>query len=622
MSIFKTYEITVDTMKENQNVDIRFSQGDLNTAKLIITILHDGSVLNLVGYAVRLALVKTDGKRVYQDCTIIDGENGVVEVVLSSQTLAIAGVVEGELSISLGENKQIISTKFQFTVEKSIMNNNIVKSMNEIPVLEKAISIANSLTDVDFENLIEVGEGLETFKNQVTNRFNFVTPEMFGAVGNGVADDSQAIINADNYANRNNLKLLGFKTYKISNPIQLFSSFVDFSEGEIILSDNFPSDKAITLTGVSYVHSGSIKLNIDGNRNNQSLDIRALFIHDYGRLGFVIDVVANNCFNAVTVFGSTEKGCINVSARNTDRILVEEGQAIQSYDTTPDEMRYFINDGYNCKQFYFKDSISASVVTFNTENSNDKSGIYEYLVDIQCDFKNTQLLGIIRTPAIKVIGISRDSIVNFGGLIVYSPSDLALDVISARTISGSIDIESAQNCGVWVRGVTYASYLNIKVSNFRGQYPVKIGEYNDVSNFRQMRNSENEFKRVNNSQFNIFVSAMIEDSNVLEIDYARRCVINLFYTGNKPATGGIVIRDPEHYFTLNADCGIIQNNIPVTKANANACDINFVGGTVSKETVLGYSTPLNGMKAALRTTGHTATYDGTAWQVPNVAALT
>lgn len=167
MSVFKTYEIDIDTMKETQSTNILFNQGDLNTAKLIIRVLHNGETLNLSGYAVRIALMKVDGKRVYQDCEIVDAQNGLVEVILTTQSLAAAGKVEGELSLSFGGNKKMISTKFSFQVEKSIMNSSAVESMNDLSVIERALHLVESLGQVNLDNLVDVSETIEGFSSDL-----------------------------------------------------------------------------------------------------------------------------------------------------------------------------------------------------------------------------------------------------------------------------------------------------------------------------------------------------------------------------------------------------------------------------------------------------------------------
>lgn len=60
-----------------------------------------------------------------------------------------------------------------------------------------------------------------TYKKLVTGTLGYVTPEMFGAVGDGVTDDTQFIQNAVTFAGNNNLLIVFDKKYVISNIIDV-----------------------------------------------------------------------------------------------------------------------------------------------------------------------------------------------------------------------------------------------------------------------------------------------------------------------------------------------------------------------------------------------------------------
>ncbi|WP_144509158.1 BppU family phage baseplate upper protein, partial [Bacillus mycoides] len=64
---FKTREITIDLVNEISTNEIRFSQGDENSAKLVLNITNQGQELDLSqATAVRITFEKADGKTVFQ----------------------------------------------------------------------------------------------------------------------------------------------------------------------------------------------------------------------------------------------------------------------------------------------------------------------------------------------------------------------------------------------------------------------------------------------------------------------------------------------------------------------------------------------------------------------------
>ena len=72
------------------------------------------------------------------------------------------------------------------------------------------LSNINSAVNLNSEKISELNSQMDTIKT-------YVTPEMFGAIGDGVVDDTKAIIDTINFANNNNIKNICFsRTYKIS----------------------------------------------------------------------------------------------------------------------------------------------------------------------------------------------------------------------------------------------------------------------------------------------------------------------------------------------------------------------------------------------------------------------
>lgn len=164
--ILKIREITIDTIqhkdfnvKEEELKLIRFYQNDLNSAKLLINVTHDKVVTDFSSAtSVQIAFLKPDCKRVFQDVQNVNQMQGKYYVVLSTQTLIAYGNVIAQLRFTFPNNKVIETCKFTFTVDESIMSDDVMKSINEFPVIQKAIEAGKKLEGVDIDGIIAAGE--------------------------------------------------------------------------------------------------------------------------------------------------------------------------------------------------------------------------------------------------------------------------------------------------------------------------------------------------------------------------------------------------------------------------------------------------------------------------------
>ncbi|MDM5429060.1 BppU family phage baseplate upper protein [Bacillus mycoides] len=152
---FKTHEITVDLVNDVSTTVARFSQGDQNSAKLILNLTSKGEELDLSqATAVRITFKKPDGTTVFQeDCQPINVMKAKYQIVLKTQTLAAVGNVYGQVHIIEGDRK-LDTEPFVFAVKQSFSNDAAVESTNEFTIIKKAIEAGEVLKDVDIPALI------------------------------------------------------------------------------------------------------------------------------------------------------------------------------------------------------------------------------------------------------------------------------------------------------------------------------------------------------------------------------------------------------------------------------------------------------------------------------------
>lgn len=119
-------------------IRIKVKQKD-NGRYIMFRILQDGVKFDLTGKTIKFFAKKPDGKEVFNNANITSSSDGECEVKLTSQTLAVQGIVECELSIYEGE--EIISTFiFELDVKKSVRANSSIESSHEYTVIEEIMN--------------------------------------------------------------------------------------------------------------------------------------------------------------------------------------------------------------------------------------------------------------------------------------------------------------------------------------------------------------------------------------------------------------------------------------------------------------------------------------------------
>lgn len=169
----------------------------------------------------------TDPEQVnYVAGTIESAETGTLTFLLPGSVTQTVSVYNCEIWIYGGdeETHPIISSKpFKLIVEKSIRNDSAIEASQDFSALDAKI--------IEVENL----------KQQVNSAF--VTPEMFGAKGDGVTDDTAALIDAI----EDGRPVVGVGIYRITGTVFLTGGF-RCNPGSMIRLD-FDGDSGVVIGG-------------------------------------------------------------------------------------------------------------------------------------------------------------------------------------------------------------------------------------------------------------------------------------------------------------------------------------------------------------------------------------
>ncbi|AUR96835.1 pectin lyase fold protein [Vibrio phage 1.233.A._10N.261.51.E6] len=428
----------------------------------------------------------------------------------------------------------------------------------------------------------------------------------FGAAGDGVADDTSPIVDAVQAAASYHRAGASLKSvtgidgdiYLISGVIDITGASLDMYGSVIKLADNFQFGTAITFDGTGVVGGCTIAATIDGNRSNQSFNVKAMSIESLTSPLSDIRIRGNDCNTLLRVSGNTEKIDFNLKATTTE-IVVNEENGTGEGDVTPDENRFNIFCD-SCGTAYRRHNAdSTSYVFIHSENA---IGNNSYLIDVSGGSKVVKVGGMIRTPQNTMLFDALSVTLFLDNLVVFAPSTDGLRINNCQCINGTVHFNataepSSSAYGLVIGKSRYGgilNYTNIEKSPL-ATYGVRIGSGTSVSCDNLIFNA---------SGLNLH----------LDIQFAKRCTFNLqdaTLVNIGESSESNTIRLSSNFISDNNQ---LNNQQPVAGANKV-----FIDGSITNAVLNAYSYPTAGMEATLvrGSAGYTgAIYDGAAWKYP------
>ena len=113
------YKISLDIHDHGSNVSLKAKKGD--TGRLLYITLMDGRAPYVISNECRAVFTakKADGKKLYNDCTII---GNAITYAFTPQTTSCVGRAECEIKLYGAENKLLTSARFTLLVEDTVYN--------------------------------------------------------------------------------------------------------------------------------------------------------------------------------------------------------------------------------------------------------------------------------------------------------------------------------------------------------------------------------------------------------------------------------------------------------------------------------------------------------------------
>lgn len=159
--------IQLDFNKEN-DLKVPSVQYDSGSRFVKIKLQQNKVPFEINGYRVTVVANKVDGTEIMNDCTILDGANGLVEFEITEQFNAVEGVVDCQLKLFKGKTL-LTSMPFSINVVKSVSTKEIVSS-NELKTLVNALG---KVQDID-NRFAQTNAQLLQNKNELSDKIQEV----------------------------------------------------------------------------------------------------------------------------------------------------------------------------------------------------------------------------------------------------------------------------------------------------------------------------------------------------------------------------------------------------------------------------------------------------------------
>ena len=120
--------------------DIIYNDRDTNTAFLQAKLTVGGKAINLEDYdKVVVAILKGDGHKVLNDCSILNSEDGIIEIPFTTQSLICEGLNHFEIVLYKGLS-EMVSPRQSYRVMSSLIEDDMIESTNEYGILLTLVS--------------------------------------------------------------------------------------------------------------------------------------------------------------------------------------------------------------------------------------------------------------------------------------------------------------------------------------------------------------------------------------------------------------------------------------------------------------------------------------------------
>ena len=253
--------------------------------------------------------------------------------VIVDESLTISGAAADSKAtgtrISVAENGVANETKnrkaeVEAERERAITRENEIEKLFTAPTQDAV----NEWLNAHPEATTTVQNNSLSIDKMIVGTLGYLTPEMFGAVGDGIADDTDALNSFFLQNKDTDKKLFLANKYAISNTVTTYNGFYMADESRIVLKNNV--NYAVIIGGsanfsdsdLDSAHGTDIKLNIDCNNFNctavslQAVKGANIYVSVYNCAGTAF----SDHYDESSLKGAINENLIRINARGSNEV--------------------------------------------------------------------------------------------------------------------------------------------------------------------------------------------------------------------------------------------------------------------------------------------------------------
>jgi hypothetical protein len=240
---YKEFPLTLDlvegTSAQSSNKKISLSQRDIGVSKILFSLTFRNVSYPIPENAkIRLFIKRYNSGIVMQDQTpetgahviVTDAQNGKLEVLLNTDSIATPGQAEAQIEIELAAGKIMTSQKFNFFIEAALGANGEIISGNDIPMLDKALEVGEKFKDTDLNAVISVTSDVEELKKDTEENAYYISIKSFPRAAEET-DDSPRWQRAINSLSDGGKVIAEVAEYKLSSTIIMKENVIIEGQG-------------------------------------------------------------------------------------------------------------------------------------------------------------------------------------------------------------------------------------------------------------------------------------------------------------------------------------------------------------------------------------------------------